>query len=249
MKRFLALALGFLVLCASTRPVSANGWGLTGGVLNIVSAVDTYDEYIAVADDGHAYFEGMVEGIDLADHAVLESRYHRVLISAIQTDGEWVAQAESTLAVYQPDDPRGKTLPRLEQNDRGVGVWELSYGEGESYVFDAHGFLLEARWVQDAQSAVAVNGWSSGDDYYAMWVSHPENSGLPIGEAHWYTDGITIGEFNIAQMPRSLAEVRHINTVAGALRAWAPALAVQFILPAVEDGARLPVYTMPDTDA
>lgn len=249
MKKFLTLLLSCMLLTASAAPALANQWGLTGGIYDIVSDDDRYDSYYtAIADDGNDVTD---HGVHL-NHAILESRYHRVLLAAARrTDKVWRTEVVSSTAVYQPGDERGE-YPHTPALTQDWGGFTLTYGtdaSGEQY-----DFAYDDKGDYDltfAQYGSGVAGYSNcfqiAEDGLVLWQSGVDGTFTPIGEALWKTDGITLSEFNITQMPRSIAEVRRMNNVSAALTEAAPDLLSQAVtLPATADGERLAVYSAPD---
>ncbi|MBQ3157240.1 MAG: hypothetical protein IJB81_10045 [Clostridia bacterium] len=242
MRKFLMTAPLCLLLCFPVLTASANSWGLTGGIYDIVSDDDRYDDdlYSALADDGNARMNGRH-----VNHAILKSRYHQVLIAAARQGKVWEAETISTIAVYQPGDARGASPSLTHVN----GGFCLTYGNREAYTFleeDGVYRLADARYLMDQAYS---NSYSPHEEGLLFFQAGPENSGLPIGDALWRTDGITLAEFNIQQTPRSLAEVRRLNAVSDALSTDAPLLAVQTCWNGTKEGRRLPVYAAPDKDS
>lgn len=238
MKKFLTLALGCLLLCTLTTSALANGWGLLGGIYDIVSDDDRYDSYTAIADDGNQQVDGRH-----VNHAILKSRYHNVLISAYRDGKVWTADSVSTTAVYQPGDARDESAnaPVLEHIDGG---FKLSYGDKENYTFryeNGQYILADVRYEQDEPHPDCFVRDAGG---LLFWQSHPGVTFPPVGDAHWPTE-ITLDEFNIEQMPRSLAEVRQLTMVSNAL-ADAPLLEIADTWQGTKNGRKLPVYSAPD---
>ena len=143
MKKILLTTLCCLLLCALAAPALANEYGLKGGIYDIVTTSDRYDGYTCPnsdADDGNRWLNGRH-----VNHAILENRYHRVLIAAWRDGSVWKAETASTTALYQPGDERGEypNIPSLSHWDNG---FTLRYGEQELYRFvydedlDAAGF-------------------------------------------------------------------------------------------------------------
>lgn len=251
MKKFLTLLLSCMLLAASAAPALANQWGLSGGILEIVSSDDTYADYTAIADDGSASTD---LGVQLS-HAILESRYHRVLISAAaRTDKIWHPEVVSTTAVYQPGDARGEVsnAPTLTQE---LGGFTLTYGTGNTaeeyeFLYNDHGDYYLTHVTYGTGTDNYSKSFQYDENGLMFWQSGMEDTFTPIGEATWRTDGILLSEFNITQMPRSIAEVRRLNSVSAALTEAAPdLLSCAATLPALTDGELLPVYSAPDENA
>lgn len=248
MKKFLTLMLSCMLLTISAAPALANQWGLTGGIYDIVSTDDRFAEYYtAIADSGN---DTWADGTPL-NIAILESRYHRVLIAASRTDKVWQAEVVSGTAVYQPGDTRGEAshTPTVTLDS---GMLTLTYGTGnysETYLFahNADGDYTLRETMVSTGSPDYSNSYFASDNGYLFWQSGVADIFAPIGEDTWLTDGITLSEFNIAQMPRTLAEVRRVNGVSAELASVAPDLLSQAeTLPADSKGERLAVYSAPD---
>lgn len=248
MKKILTLMLSCMLLAASATPALANQWGLTGGIYDIVSDDAAYaDYYTAIADSGN---NAWTDGTHL-NVAILESRYHRVLIAASRQDGRWQPDILSGTAVYQPGDKRGE-YPNTPALTLDSGILTLTYGEGENreeYVF-AHNTTGDYT-LYEVMLGTGIpdhhHSYVDASNGLLFWQSGLDETFTPIGEDTWLTDGITLSEFNIAQMPRTLAEVRRLNNVSTELAQAAPDLLSQAAtLPANSEGERLAVYSTPD---
>lgn len=245
MKKILLTTLCCLLLCALAAPALANGYGLKGGIYDIVTTSDRYDGYTCPnsdADDGNRWLNGRH-----VNHAILENRYHRVLIAAWRDGSVWKAETASTTALYQPGDERGEypNIPSLSHWDNG---FTLRYGEQEMYrfVYDedlGEYVLFNVRY--DIESAYSDSYVTSAEGFQ-FWQSGEEDTFTPIGDALWQTDGITLAEFNITQTPRSLAEIRRLNTVRSLLDCNALPLVVQTEFTGAKEGEKLAVYSAPD---
>jgi len=245
MKKFLLTTLSCLLLLSLSTTALANGWGLKGGIYDIVSDDKRYDGYSAVADDGNKAREG-----GPVNHAVLQNRYHAVLIAAIRNGKVWEAENVSTTAVFQPDSiPEGfPKYPTLEHRDSG---FVLSYGDEEAYTFyrdeDAKYYLHRAEFRQNEWYTNAVMEQPEG---MLFWQSGPGEIFVPSGDALWETASISLEEFNIAQTPRSMEEVRNINKVSAVLAPpHAEKLTAIATLKGTEKGRTLPVYSAPKKPA
>lgn len=208
MKKFLLAVLICLLFCTLTA--SANEYGLRGGVLNIVEGVDAYDGYSASsnADNGNKEIGGC-----LTNQAILKNRYHALLISVWKDGKTWRTDASSTTAVYQPGTGWDKypNVPTLRHTQDG---FTLTYGDTEQYDFTwvERGYYL-LTYVRYGREDGNYNSYFTSEDGFQFWQSGELDGESAIGDAIWETDGINLGEFNITQMPRSLAELRRLNTV------------------------------------
>lgn len=243
MKKFLLIAMSCLLLVSLASPALANGWGLKGGIYDIVSDDDRYDGYTAAADDGNREQSGRH-----VNHAVMQSRYHAVLIAAVREDGRWTAETVSTTAVFQPGKiPEGfPPVPTLSHLDEGG--FTLSYGEKEVYTFlrdeDGEYYLHRAKLQQDEWYRNVLLWQPEG---MLLWQDGPGDAFVPVGDALWETASITLDEFNIAQMPRTMAEVRNISLISGHLTPpHAQPLTAIATLEGSANGRTLPVYAAPD---
>lgn len=244
MKKLLLMTMSCLLILSLGASALANGWGLIGGIYDIVSDDDRYEGYGAVADDGNKRQAG-----GHANHAVLQNRYHAVLIAALREDGRWTAENISTTAVFQPGQiPEGfPKYPTLEHKDSG---FILSYGDEEVYTFlrdeDARYTLHRADFKQNDWY---TNSLMEQPEGMLFWQSGPGEIFVPVGDALWETSAITLEEFNIAQMPRSLAEVRNINHVSAVLWSETPVMTPIAALEGTKNGRTLPVYSAPKQPA
>ena len=242
MKKILLMTMSCLLILSLSTSALANGWGLRGGIYDIVSDDDRYDGYTAVADDGNKAQEG-----GHVNHAVLQNRYHAVLIAAVRNGKVWEAENISTTAVYQPGQiPEGfPSTPTLEHRDSG---FVLSYGDEEVYTFyrdeDGQYYLHRADFRQNEWYTNCMVAQPEG---MLFWQSGPGEIFVPVGDAMWDMASISLEEFNIAQTPRSMAEVRNLNQVSTVL---APphleTLAPIATLSGTKNGRTLPVYSAPD---
>lgn len=240
MKKAFAWLLTGLLLCAWTTGALANGWGLKGGILTIVSYSHDYDDYISDAESGNHDVQGRT-----VDLAVMSTRYHSQLLFAAQEEYKWRLEAVSTTAVYQPGDDRGEQVKLTPVGDSFI----LSYGDRERYIFvfeDGRYVLNEARFNADSDYGDSILRMEEG---YSFWQSGQANSFQPIGEAMWDVGEITLQDFNVAQLPQSLGDVRRMNTVSSALLDAAGTLQPQEEWQPVKSGRKLAVYSAPDTDS
>lgn len=243
MKKLLCTALCCLLFVSGA---SANEWGLRGGIYDVVTRNDRYEGYTCPttdADDGNQLLGGVH-----VNHAIVQNRYHAQLIAACREENVWQAETVSTTAVYQPGDKRGEypNAPRLEHLGDG---FRLSYGDSERYNFRREGneyILTEAEY---AISPYYSNTYIPHEEGLMFWQSGPDAAFLPIGDALWRTDGITLAEFNIAQTPRSMMEVRRLNQTAEALTVYGVEMGVRQVWEGEENGRMLPVYSAPDGES
>ena len=210
MKKFLLMTLSCLLCIFMLSPALAEG------ALEAVTGMDQFEGCIAVANDYYAEGDGRT-----FNHVVLASSEALVLIAASKPDdGQWQADVISTTAVYQ----HGQ-MERVLHLWQGFDGFVLQYGEDdeagtERYTFTydeetGEYFLSEAYYY----TGMAYHNNNLRTDKRGMmfWCSGPENSFVPIGDALWLTDGITLSEFNIAQTPSTMAEINNLNRTANVL--------------------------------
>lgn len=114
------------------------------------------------------------------NHAVLQSRYHNVLIAAYQDSTAWKPEVVSTVAVYQPDDPRAK----------GLRLWH-EYGlrivceQQESHRFDYIGgkYVLQESYIQ--ASSEMQHGYIQHPKGLLFWDADTGGLFEPAGDALW----------------------------------------------------------------
>lgn len=237
MKKILLMAMTCLFLFTLTA--SANEWGLSGGAYDIVSEDKRYEGYTAIADNGNE----ILTDAGHVNQVIMKNRYDAFLMSVSRVGKVWELDTVNHAAVYQPGDKRGEypDAPELEHVDNG---FRLSYGEKETYLFLWNGeeyTLADVRYKADERY---TNCFVREETGLQFWQSNPSEGFLPIGDGMWETV-ITLDEFNIAQMPRSLAEMRQLNMVSNALMD-APALEVTGTWPGSKDAGKLAVYSAPD---
>lgn len=250
MKKMLLITLSCLLCMSLAVPASANGWGLKGDVYDIVSETNRFDGYSAVADDGNAEYDARYT----VNHAVLENRYHAVLIATVRKGDEWKSKTISTTAVFQPGDAT-KEEPKLVEllHESGSFSFVLKYdGKGPGgehytfcYDFDKDEYILREAYFVTADP-MYDNNYIPDDKGMLFWSGGPDRTFLPIGDAMWLNDGITLEEFNIAQTPRSIAEIRNLNRTAQALALEGPEWVVRNQWKGVKGAGNLAVYSAPD---
>lgn len=161
MKRLLA----FLLLTAcflSMMPVaSANGWGLTGKLLDAVSDDHTWNDYTTICKQA-------------GNVAVMGSRYHNALM--FLEDGKLQV---CTTAVYQPGEAPDKVSLKLKD-----GLLTLAYGKKESYTFceGNDGYYLISADIGD----FTVSGAWDGD--YLRYVTRQGDAMALTGGAIYLRD-------------------------------------------------------------
>ena len=245
MKKYLLMTVSCLLAFCLCTTALANSWGLRGGIYDIVSDDKRYEDYSAAADDGNKRQDGVH-----VNHAVLQNRYHAVLIAAARAGKTWEAEAVSTIAVYQPgalpaDFPR---YPTLTHQDSG---FILSYGDREGYTFlrdeDGQYLLYRAEFRDENGRVHSLHHQPEG---MLLWQSGPGDTFASVGDAMWETQMITLAEFNIAQTPRTIREVCNIRKVSAVL--WGDTMeltASAFTRKGDRNGRTLPVYSAPDKNA
>lgn len=247
MKKFLTCTLVCLLFCAMTTGALANGWGLLGGIYDIVSEDDTYEAYTASADDGNKQVKGLH-----VNHAILTSRYHSQLIMAYRHGKTWEPMEISTTAVYQPDDPRSEDVS-LVHTENG---FSLIYGS-EQYDFiyrDGEYFLRSAFFDTDSLYGDSLVWSEENYEGYLYWQGGNERGqdGRAIGDALWQVGQISMMDFNIELLPRSLRDVLRMNMVHEQLmlsQAEERPLGTVGLWTGEKKGVKLAVYSAPDKDS
>ena len=183
----LLLCLTLFAACPLFR-ASANQWGLTGELYGAVSQeTETWNSYRAARQAS-------------GELALMSSRYHNVLL--LLADG---MLHRYTKAVYQPQS--GQEDVTLEATDTG---FLLAYGSEERYTFrlTEEGYALEQAQVGNL-SLKGITDQETGCIYGYEAVQGEER-------ATWYASQL-LGDFNISLFPRSVAEIRRLNLLNGAL--------------------------------
>lgn len=246
MKKFLSCAMSCLLLCTLATSALANEYGLEGGIYDIVTTGNRYEGYTcpaSAADDGNRQVQSVY-----VNHAILQNRYHRVLIAAYRENSVWKTLNAATTAVYQPGDERGEypNTPTLSHTANG---FTLQYGDTERYTFvwqDGVYVLTNVRY--DVNNSFA-NSYVTSEEGFTFWQSGVSDTFTPIGEAIWTTDGITLDEFNITQTPRSLAEMRRLNAVRALLDEADIYSSPVLGRSGDANGRKLAVYSAPDENS
>ena len=178
----LCIALGLFMFAP---PASANSWGLTGDLLDAVSAVHTWDDYSSM-------------GSQIGDAALMKSRYHNVLMLLGGTERTLYAYSK---AVYQPEDGRDSEALLTKTAD----LLTLSYGSAEWYTF-----VLENNTYVFQEAMVGSLHIIPHPDSTRMGYFHYFIASDGTDEAH-LSLYLPLSDFNISLFPRSVAEVRHLN--------------------------------------
>ena len=185
-------------LLLMTSAASANSWGLSGRLYQLVSDVDTWSNYSTV-------------GNQAGDWAVMGTKHHNALFYAAQ-DGLHVCHT----AVYQPGDRRG--APKLT---RQGDTLTLAYGKDESYTFTA--YPADPYGSYDGTpvlTSARIGGMTVEADHGSGDSALDFNSYLctdASGTARYVFWGLTVDRFSIRLFPRSTDEVRSLNLMRAAL--------------------------------
>lgn len=140
--------------------------------------------------------------------AVMENRYHRALMVAL--DKQLFVY---TTAVYQPGDKDHPRSPKLSSKGDS---FTLSYGENETFTFS---LIAGQYWLSSAR----VGGITLTQDPENLFLHARDDSGAV---ALLYRP-ITLREFNISLMPRTINEVRHLTLMRASLASGNDCLGVQ----------------------
>lgn len=201
MKRICCLLV--LIMTASFLWVPsalANSWNLPKELLGLFDGNPEYLDYYRTASDGKTG-DNHPEGTAVF---VMTSRYHNQLFIAAQTGNRWEITAQSTIALYQPEDERARecTIEKISED-----CFTLSY-PGEVYTFALMPSNVGgSRWV--------LTGGASLESGCDMVLQGEVNYVFSQNgeESLWNIEAIPLEAFNIALMPKTLKEVRHLNGV------------------------------------
>lgn len=175
-----------LFFCLFAPGASANSWGLRrGALLSSVANDSRWNEYTTLCSQA-------------GDYAVMGARYHSALFYA-EEDGTLHIY---TRAVYQPGE--GAERPEIQLKN---GRLTLRYGEKERYTFedalqDGTMTLTEA----SVRGFTMTLDLAENEDGYAYRAKKGGEQALLIQK-------ITLPDFNIHLLPKSVKEVRHHNEV------------------------------------
>lgn len=176
-----AILLIALLLCSFA---SANGWGLTGKLYQVLEQSKAWDDYSTLSNQAGPF-------------AVMHNRYHHALFFVDDVDRLHVY----TAAVYQPDDKR--EAPSLMLLDQDL---YMSYGKNEQYVFrpwtEDGEYLLYSATIGDFQLLSNWENEEEGVSYY--WANEKESTAI------WWAK-VRLSDFNIKLLPHSIEEVRNMN--------------------------------------
>jgi len=190
MKRFLVGTLCLILIGLAYIPgASANSWGLTGDLYAAVSSVTAWNDYSTLCKQA-------------GDIALMYSRYHNALM-LVNGEGQLSVY---TKAVYQPGDGRDNEAA-LALTDDG---FTLSYGNTERYTFCMNDGVYVLREAVIGDFALSLD--DDGDAY--GYTGRSLSGSTQSAAMRMY---IPLSSFNIQLLPRSAAEIRHINYMRAAL--------------------------------
>ena len=244
--RLLAILAALVTACASA---SANSWGLRGGLLDVVESTRDWDDYTAL-EEIRTNADATVPTC-YSDVAVMHSRYHNILMTtATGADDKTHFLVEGvTTAVYQPEDGRDKELRLSAAGPDGFSIsWD-----GETYVY-ALGDAVHTRYDRMRLLSAQVGSLrleSAGSPYSEGVLRGTDATGSAVWSRSWDLGEEMGVAVNVRLMPRSVAEIRHLNRVASILCNWAclAGPTVRAYVPGRKGGATVPVYAAPDEGA
>ena len=197
MKRFLCFVLIALMLCFAMG-ACANSVNLPDELAELFPADSGYDGYHMLACDTQT---GGGTPSDMAAF-VMGSQDHNELFVAAPSDGKWKIVCKSTTALYQPGES-GAGSCTIEKT--AANSFTLSC-PGERYTFtlsDDSGWILVDAEFEKEDCIVKIRD----DTNYTYIYSQAGETAI------WCVDAITVENFNITLMPRTTADVKHLNAV------------------------------------
>ena len=229
-KRWILLIL-CLTLAVALPAASANSWNLNGQLLAMVEQTHDYDEYTGLVSDYNRKAA--------TTHTILTSRYHNQLVAVDEVKDGWKDAIFSTTAVYQPSELDETGYPKITRTKSG---FELAYPDiDERYYFELQ-HNNEGRTFYTLMEAQMGDVKVERIAEYIYQVTQGEESAVwPVG--------ITLGSFNIHNMPkRGVEDVRRFNEANEGLQYFA------CLYPEVVSGQKsgkksYAVYSAPDSSS
>ena len=194
MKKLRILLILCLTLAVTLPAASANSWNLNGQLLAMVEQTHDYDEYTGLVSDYNRKAA--------TTHTILTSRYHNQLVAVDEVKDGWKDAIFSTTAVYQPSELDETGYPKITRTKSG---FELAYPDiDERYYFELQ-HNNEGRTFYTLMEAQMGDVKVERIAEYIYQVTQGEESAVwPVG--------ITLGSFNIHNMPkRGVEDVRRFN--------------------------------------
>lgn len=231
------LAILFTMMHATAL---ANGWGLNGCLLSIVESDNAWNDYSAACQ-----VRGTTEGGVTYHAAVMESRYHSVLLVAVKDGSRCTLLQRGDTAVYQPG--QASHSPKTEKTDRG---FTLSYGT-ESYTYEEIGgrFYLTLADFGKYRLILREDGTQeTADGGQALF----DRCSLGDADGTYLSDvNSDLESVNISLLPRSKAELSHLNRTRGLIADWSRLSEKEYAVyhAGKKGGKTVPVYSAPSTDA
>ena len=231
MKKLRILLILCLTLAVTLPAASANSWNLNGQLLAMVEQTHDYDEYTGLVSDYNRKAA--------TTHTILTSRYHNQLVAVDEVKDGWKDAIFSTTAVYQPSELDETGYPKITRTKNG---FELAYPDiDERYYFELQ-HNNEGRTFYTLMEAQMGDVKVERIAEYIYQVTQGEESAVwPVG--------ITLGSFNIHNMPkRGVEDVRRFNEANEGLQYFA------CLYPEVVSGQKsgkksYAVYSAPDTSS
>lgn len=218
--RILAALCALLMMTASVA--SANQWGLSGGLIQVVTEDDTWNDYSTITGD--LTLNGKQYNV-----AILGSRYHNVLLVSARENGTDTLLARSDLAVCQPENQQGNVkLKKISETSFAVCCDDVTC----TYEIQDHEVVMTSAEVGTLH--LELHGY----EYDVLIDGEKQDT--------WGTR-MTMDEVNVSLLPTSLVEVRTVKQNA-AIMGENFALQREYC-EGTESGAMIPVYAAPSEDA
>ena len=185
--KYRILCIAALLCLLLTGTALANSWGAPGDTASIFMDTPDYKEAECLAED---YQRG-----ELTVHMVIGERYYnRLIVAERETKRQpWRVVASPMTAVYQPDSGRKADITREADG------FTLRYGS-DTYRFREERYGSEKLYLY--LSEAHVGGMAFDMEKYMVSQG---------GESNKWLANISLGDFCIDLMPRSLEEIRRMN--------------------------------------
>lgn len=220
-----------MVVVLLSVPASANIWDLPNGLLELFESQKAYETYSSGAKDAMTK-KGKPQNIAVF---TMESRNHSELfVCRENSDHVWHIEAQSTAAVYQPEDVRNH-YPKIDLIHEERFAMAYQGDRIETYVFAYE----EEQWLLTEAKIL------SGTEELSY---HREGNRLTIDSANvrlGELPTITLENFNICQIPKSEEEAQQLLQVAGHFLQSLP----QPTLLQTNEKGKLPVFSGPQSSS
>ncbi len=220
--KYRILCIAALLCLLLTGTALANSWGAPGDTASIFMDTPDYKEAVCLAED---YQRG-----EMTVHMVIGERYYNRLIVAEKENKRqpWRVVASPMTAVYQPDSGRRADITREADG------FTLRYGS-DTYRFREERYGSEELYLY--LSEAHVDGMTFDMEKYMVSQD---------GESSKWLANISLGDFCIDLMPRSLEEIRRMNRAFILLGGTYTQVLRRGAEVQLTDGSKQPVYSAPD---